>query len=377
MPRIVSFLPSATEIACALGLTDSIVGITHECDYPPAITTKPVVVRNVLPIEQMSQSEIDRAVAERTREGQSLYQIDEELLRTLAPDLILTQNLCQVCAPSGNEVSHVIKALPHAPQILWLTPQSLSEIFDNVGELGAATGRDAEAAALVNDCEARLKQLAERVDTAAGRAQQPGERLSEGVVADANRPRVFCMEWLDPVYASGHWVPELVKIAGGVDELGRERGDSVRVSWEEIAAWTPEVVVIMPCGFNLEQTMKQIWSVFGLKKSEAARQFFELPAVRTGRVYAVDANSYFARPGPRVVEGAELLARLIHPSLFAGEPIPAEFANAFQPVDVALLKGALEEDKDFYLERGAMVFTGSYLKRRGYCCGSGCRHCPY
>lgn len=359
MPRIVSFLPSATEIACALGLADSIVGITHECDYPPEIKTKPVVVRNVLPIEQMSQSEIDRAVAERMREGQSLYEIDEELLRRLAPDLILTQNLCQVCAPSGNEVSHVIKALPHAPQILWLTPQSLSEIFDNVRELGAATGRTAEAEALVKDCEARVERLAERVG------------------ALTRRPRVFCMEWLDPVYASGHWVPELVKLAGGVDQLGRERGESVRVSWEEIAAWAPEVVAIMPCGFNLEQTMKQIWSVFGFKQSEAARRFFELPAVRNGRVYAVDANSYFARPGPRVVEGAELLARLIHPSLFAGEPLPSQFANAFQPVDVALLKGTLEEGKDFYLEGGAMVFTASYLKRRGYCCGSGCRHCPY
>ena len=359
MPRIVSFLPSATEIACALGLADSLVGITHECDYPPEVRSKPVVVRNVLPIEQMSQSEIDRAVAERMRQGQSLYQIDEELLRRLEPDLILTQNLCQVCAPSGNEVSQVLKALVRAPEILWLTPQSLAEIFDNVRELGAATGRAAEAERLIASCEARL------------------ERLSERLAPAVERPRVFCIEWLDPVFASGHWVPELVKLAGGVDVLGRERGESVRVPWEEVVAAAPEVVVIMPCGFNLEQTMKQIWSVFGFQKSEAARQFFELPAVRNGRVYAVDANSYFARPGPRVVEGAELLARLIHPDLFAGEPVPAEFTNAFHPVDVPLLKGELQQDKDYYVERGSFVFTGSYLKRRGYCCGNGCRHCPY
>ena len=359
MPRIVSFLPSATEIACALGLEDSLVGITHECDYPPEIRSKPVVVRNVLPIERMSQGEIDRAVAERMREGLSLYQIDEELLRTLAPDLILTQNLCQVCAPSGNEVSQVIKTLGRTPEILWLTPQSLSEIFDNVRDLGAATGRTAEAEQLIANCEARLALLSARL-----------ERATE-------RPRVFCMEWLDPVFASGHWVPELVKLAGGVDVLGSERGESVRVTWEQVVAAAPEVVIIMPCGFNLEQTMKQIWSVFGFQKSEAARQFFELPAVRNGRVYAVDANSYFARPGPRVVEGAELLARLIHPELFAGEPVPPEFSNAFQAVDVALLKGVLAEEKDYYIERGAMVFTASYLKRRGYCCGNGCRHCPY
>lgn len=300
-------------MACALGLADSLVGITHECDYPPEIRSKPVVVRNVLPLERMSQSEIDRAVAERMREGQSLYQIDEELLRTLAPDLILTQNLCQVCAPSGNEVSQVIKTLGRTPEILWLTPQSLSEIFDNVRDLGAATGRTAEAEQLIANCEARLKRLSDRL----------------GGVTD--RPRVFCMEWLDPVFASGHWVPELVKLAGGVDVLGSERGESVRVTWDEVAAAAPEVVVIMPCGFNLEQTMKQIWSVFGFQESEAARRFFELPAVRNGRVYAVDANSYFARPGPRVVEGAELLARLIHPEIFAAEPVPAEFSNAFLP----------------------------------------------
>ena len=337
-------------MACALGLADSIAGITHECDYPPEIKSKPVVVRAVLPLEKMSQSEIDRAVADRIREGQSLYEIDEQLLRKLAPDLILTQNLCQVCAPSGNEVSQVIKALPKAPQVLWLTPQSLSEIFDNVRELGAATDRTAEAETLVNDCRRRLDSLANRT------------------AAVSYRPRVFCMEWLDPVYASGHWVPELVRIAGGIDELGRERGESVRISWEEIAAWSPEVLVIMPCGFNLQQTMKQVWSVFGYHSSP----FFDLPAVRNGRVYAVDANSYFARPGPRVVEGAELLAQLIHPELF-----PSADSNAFQTIDVSLLKGSLTEGKDYYNENGAVVFTAGYLQRRGYCCGSGCRHCPY
>jgi len=349
--RIVSFLPSATEMACALGLDDSIVGITHECDYPPEIKNKPRVVQPVLPIEKMSQSEIDRAVAERLREGKSLYQIDEQLLRELAPDLILTQNLCQVCAPSGNEVSQVIKALPKTPDILWLTPQSLNEIFENVRELGAATNRDAQAEKLVNDCQRRLESLKQRTQSV------------------AHIPRVFCMEWLEPVYASGHWVPELVKIAGGVDELGRERGESVRISWDEITAWAPEVLVIMPCGFNLQQTMKQVWSVFGYHNSP----FFDLPAVRNGRVYAVDANSYFARPGARVVEGAELLAQLIHPDLF-DTPASSDF---FQTIDVALLKGKLIEGHDYYNENGAMVFTASYLQRRGYCCGSGCRHCPY
>lgn len=299
-PRIVSFLPSATEIACALGLEDSLLGITHECDYPASVRTKPVVVRNVLPIEQMNQSEIDRAVAERMRAGLSLYQIDEKLLGEIAPDLILTQDLCQVCAPSGNEVSQVLKLLPKTPQILWMTPRSVSEIFDNIRDLGAATGRVDEAQRLIDNCTTRL------------------DTLSTRTAAIATRPRVFCMEWLDPVYASGHWVPELVHAAGGRDEIGRAGGESVRVSWDDIFSFAPEVLVIMPCGFNLQQTLNQVSSVFGPSDSIAHDpRFLNLPAVKNARVYAVDANSYFARPGPRIVEGAELLARLIHPDLFA------------------------------------------------------------
>lgn len=355
MRRIVSFLPSATEMACALGLEDALVGITHECDYPAIVKSKPVVVRNVLPIETMSQGEIDRAVADRMRKGLSLYQIDEQLLQQLAPDLILTQNLCQVCAPSGNEVSQVLKALPKAPEILWLTPRSLAEIFDNVRELGGATDKAAEAAALIQDCQKRLDQLSALTD------RQP------------SRPRVFCMEWLDPVYASGHWVPELVRIAGGIDGLGSERGESVRVTWQQIVDWAPEVLIIMPCGFNLQQTMKQIWSVFNSPNSD----FFKLPAVRNASVYAVDANSFFARPGPRVVEGAELLAHLIHPDLFKDSPLTNNHDGVYQQVDVSLLLGQVIEGRDYYVEDGAFVFTADYLRRRGYCCDNGCRHCVY
>ena len=339
-------------MAYALGLSDSLVGITHECDYPPEAKTKPVVVRNALPVETMSQSEIDRAVAERMRSGQSLYEIDEQLMRELSPDLILTQDLCQVCAPSGNEVSQVLKTLPKTPQILWLTPKSLAEIFDNIRELGAATDRVSEASALIARCEERLRALAQRTSS-----------VSE-------RPRVFCMEWLEPVYASGHWVPELVKIAGGVDELGKERGESVRVPWEQVSEWAPEVLVLMPCGFNLQQTMKQVWDVFG---RQTGAPFFDLPAVRNNRVYAVDANAYFARPGPRVVEGAELLAQIIHPEMFESAPGTKDC----QKIDVGLLRGSLNEERDYYFENGFMVLTASYLQRRGYCCGSGCRHCPY
>jgi iron complex transport system substrate-binding protein len=293
--QIVSFLPSATEIACALGLTDQLVGITHECDYPVEIEGKPIVVRSALPIETMNQREIDVAVAERMRAGHSLYQVDEKLLQELAPDLILTQDLCQVCAPSGTEVSHALNLLAKKPRILWLTPNSLEQIFANVRELGEATDHVKEAEELIANGRARLNKIAAVTS-----------RLS-------HRPRVFCMEWLDPVYCSGHWVPEMVRLAGGEDTLAREGADSVRIPWDKVREWAPEVLIITPCGFNLEKTIEQS------QQLSTYPSWSSLPAVRDGRVYAVDANSYFARPGPRVVDGTELMAHLIHPDVFTWE----------------------------------------------------------
>jgi iron complex transport system substrate-binding protein len=240
----------------------------------------------------MTQAEIDSIVSERMKNGQSLYQVDEKLLQELAPDLILTQDLCQVCAPSGNEVTQALTALPRKPEILWLTPKSLAQIEENLREIGAATGSLEKAEELIARGRAILDRIAERARAA------------------STRPRVFCMEWLDPVYCSGHWVPEMVSIAGGVDQLGREGSDSVRVAWEDVLAWKPEVLVIMPCGFHLDQVLELT------PKLCAKSGWRELPAVQQGRVYAVDASSYFARPGPRVVEGTELLAHLIHPDLF-------------------------------------------------------------
>jgi iron complex transport system substrate-binding protein len=289
--RIVSFLPSATEMICALGLADRLAGITHECDFPPIIGGKPIVVRSALAIESMSQSEIDAAVTQRLRQGLSLYQVDERLLQDIAPDLIVTQDLCQVCAPSGNEIAQVLNSLRHKPKILWLTPKTLSEIFDNLRELGAATDRRRQAEEVIADGRARLERIAAQTS-----------RLS-------HRPRVFCMEWIDPVYCSGHWVPEMVQIAGGNDELGREGADSVRIPWRDVVRWAPEVLVVMPCGCGLAKAAEQAQCLFDYPGA------LELPAVKSRRVYAADANSYFARPGPRVVEGAELLAHLLHPSV--------------------------------------------------------------
>ena len=294
MPRrIVSFLPSATEMVYALGLEDQLFGVTHECDYPPAARHKPVVVRNVLPIEEMSQREIDVAVAARLRSGASLYQVHEALMREIRPDLILTQDLCQVCAPSGNEVTQLLASLSPKPEVLWLTPRWLAEIFNNLRQIGEATGTQARAEAFIASAQARLDRLAARAATA------------------STRPHVFCTEWLDPVYCSGHWVPEMIALAGGQDELGRSGADSVRTPWEEVLAWAPEKLILCPCGFSLAPTIKQAHLL------AAYPGWADLPAARTGQIYAVDASAYFARPGPRVIDGTELLAHLIHPELFA------------------------------------------------------------
>jgi len=303
--RIVSFLPSATEMVCALGLGDRLLGVTHECDYPPEVASKPIVVRNVLPIESMSQPEIDVAVTQRLRDGLSLYRVDEALMRQIGPDLIVTQDLCQVCAPSGNEVSQLLKVLPSHPQVLWLTPKCLEQIFDNLRELGEATGRLATAETLIADGRARLAKVEATARTA------------------SSRPRVFCMEWMDPVYCSGHWVPEMVRIAGGIDQLGREGSDSVRIAWDDVLQWKPEILIVTPCGFDLEKAADQA------RMLSAYPGWADLPAVRNGRAYAVDANSYFARPGPRVIEGTELLAHLLHPDLFEWHGP----ANAFRKLD--------------------------------------------
>src|SRR5262249_28194262 len=293
MPRIVSFLPSATEMVCALGLCDELVGVTHECDYPAEVLNKTRIISAILPLEEMTEGEIDKAVAERLRNGQSLYAVDENLLRNLQPDIIITQDLCQVCAPSGNELSQALKVLPTQPKILWMTPQSISGIEANIRDLGAATGRTEQAELLIAAGQTKLREISTRAQSA------------------GYRPRVFCMEWLDPVYCGGHWVPEMVRIAGGIDALGHEGGDSVRVGWEDVQKWDPEVLVIMPCGFHLEKVVQESGK---LRKYPG---WEDLSAVRNNRVYAVDANSYFARPGPRIIEGTELLSHLIHPAQFS------------------------------------------------------------
>jgi iron complex transport system substrate-binding protein len=290
----------------ALGLGDRLVGVTHECNFPVEARSKPIVVRSALDLERATPGEIDRLVAERLRSGGSLYVVDEDLLRRLEPDLIVTQDLCQVCAPSGHEITRALAALPRPPEILCMTPRSVDGIFECLRDLGRSTATEARAEKIVAGCRARITRV---------------QRTLRGIGA---RPRVFAMEWVEPPYCAGHWVPEMVGIAGGFDGLGRGGLDSARIAWDEVLAWAPEVLIVAPCGFPLKVAAGQATALAALPGWES------IPAVRDGRVFAVDADSYFARPGPRVVDGIELIAHLLRPQLFPWKGAP----NAFQWVSI-------------------------------------------
>ncbi len=289
---IVSLLPSATEILFALGLADQIVAVTHECDFPPEARAKPHITRSLLKPD-MTSREIDTAVSSQlTSDAHSLYSIDRELLARLAPNLIVTQALCEVCAVDYDDVLDAVKSLPEQPRILNLEPTSLQDVLDDITRVGEATGRQAEAARLVAELTARV----ERVKATVSRAKR--------------RPRVGFLEWLDPLFCGGHWNPELVELAGGEDAIGRKGQDSVRISWERLRLYAPEVLVISCCGFTAERARQELPAL------EALPGYAELPAVKDGRVHVVDGTSYFSRPGPRLVESLELLARFVHPELF-------------------------------------------------------------
>ncbi|HAM71873.1 MAG TPA: cobalamin-binding protein [Verrucomicrobiales bacterium] len=291
--RLVSLLPSATEMACAIGLAECVVGISHCCDYPAEIRDRPVLVHSRIPGDgQAGLAEIDAAASSTLRRGESLYEVDVELLARLAPTHIVTQDLCQVCAPSGNEVTRAMRALPTQPQVLWMSPHSLADIEENLRELGRCTGRVAEARRVIMAGRRRMQRATRAATTAGGTGRPP--------------PRVFCAEWIDPLYCAGHWVPEMVEKAGGIDPLGRRWADSVRVSWEAVREAAPEVMILLPCGFDAASARRQAGRLVGLPGWE------DLPAVRANRVFAVD-GAYFNRPGPRVFAGVELLAHLLHP----------------------------------------------------------------
>jgi len=309
--RICSFLPSATEIVYTLGLGDQLYGVTRSCDYPAEALAKPVVVRSILDEEGLTSTDIDRIVKEHARNGQSVYHIDMDALRAAEPDLILTQQLCDVCAVGYDDVLTQVKDLPKKPRVVSLNPTSLGDVLEDMLTVGQVTGTAERAMAAVS----ALRQRIEAVRQQAAKATV--------------RPRVFCLEWMDPLFVSGHWLPEMVEIAGGIDGVGNDRTPSTQIAWETVREYQPEVVILMPCGADVPKTLSELEYVRVLPGWD------ELPAVKSGRLYAVNAGAYFSRSGPRLVGGLELLAQIIQPELFPWT-VPEDIAVRVQGPKVPL-----------------------------------------
>jgi iron complex transport system substrate-binding protein len=280
--RIVSLVPSATEMLFALGLGPDLIAVTHECDYPPPARELPRITRDVLP-SGLSSAEIDAAVKERTLAGESIYELDGDTLRDLGPDLIVTQALCSVCAVSYDDVRAIAEEIETRPEVISLDPHTVGEVLGDARTLAQATGRKDAAVQLIQDAAVRIDRV----------------RLA---VRGARRVSVAALEWLDPPFAAGHWTPQLIEYAGGYDVLGFAGERSQERSWEEVADARPDVVVVMPCGYDASFAHR-----------EADMHLLELAAIGAGEVVAVDAASYFSRPGPRIVDGLELLAHILHP----------------------------------------------------------------
>ncbi|MBX3443653.1 MAG: ABC transporter substrate-binding protein [Planctomyces sp.] len=292
--RIVSLLPSATELLCEIGLRDALVGVTHECDWPPDVRSLPKVTRTLIPTDA-SSAEIDRLVRERLSGQRALYSLDESRLAELRPTLIVTQALCDVCAVAEAEVEAAACTLPGRPRVLNLEPTTLGEVLDSLEQV-------AEAAGIAEQGRAARARLQARVDA----VRQRSEPL-------ADRPRVVVLEWLDPPFSAGHWVPEIVRLAGGDEAIGGGGERSRTLSWEEVAAAAPEAIIISCCGYTVERTLEDLPLLW--------RQpaILDTPAAPAGRVFVLDGSAYLSRPGPRLVEALEIIAHALHP---ATHPLP-------------------------------------------------------
>jgi iron complex transport system substrate-binding protein len=303
--RIVSLLPSATEILFALGLEQDVVGVSHECDFPAQVRAKKIVIHSRIP-HDASPAEIDRLVREFVSRGESLYAVDAQALQDLAPDLIVTQDLCHVCAASPDDLAAALARFGRRPEVLCLNPQDLGDVWRDILWVGEETGRGPRAEALV---------------------EQIGERLGavESQLASASeRPRVGFLEWLQPFYVGGHWVPEMIELAGGEDLFGTKGTPSFRITLDDLVDAAPEILLIAPCGYSAEQARNEV------RTMTFPQQWHAIPAVRNGRVYALEANSYFSRPGPRLVTGIEALAKLFHPAV----EVSPEAESAVSPVNI-------------------------------------------
>lgn len=296
--RICSLVPGATEVVAALGLQDNLIGISHECDFPPSLAQIPVMVRPRIESHRLSSAEIDKQVGALLSAGTGLYELDEPRLLAAKPELLIVQALCDVCAVTPSQLEQALHTLSPRPRMVTLSPRRLGDVLRDVETLGATLERAEAGTQLSSTLRRRLDVVRTLVHT------------------QSTHPRVACLEWLSPLYTAGHWVPDMVAAAGGIDVLAQAGTASRTVDWDQLAASAPDVIVLMPCGFTIPRTRAELATV------TKHPSWKSLPAVQKGAVYLVDALSYFSRPGPRLIDGVEQLAAILHPTCYGGH-LPA------------------------------------------------------
>jgi iron complex transport system substrate-binding protein len=302
--RIVSFLPSATEILYELGVGDQIVGVTHECNYPEQAKTKPRVIHSSFDPDTMTSQEIDNKVIDLMHSGKDIYILDEQTLKKANPNLIISQGICEVCSPYTKEVNRAVAILDNKPEVLILDPRNLDDILTNILDVAKKVGKEKEAQSFVDSLKKRITLVQTKSKT--------------------SKPKILCVEWLDPLFTAGHWVPQLVEMAGGINGISSTGDQSRRMEIDETIKLDPDIIILMPCGFDVKRTILEY------EKLANNIRWKSLAAVKNGQVYAVNANEYFSKPGPRTVTGLEILAKIIHPENFADLKIPDD---SFQKIN--------------------------------------------
>ncbi len=296
--RIVSFLPSATEILYELGVGDLVVGVTHECDFPDDAKRKPRVIHSSFDQGKMNSKQIDKKIVELLHSGSDIYEVDDMVLSKANPDLIVAQGLCEVCSPFTKEIDRAVSILKKKPEIVILNPRNLDDILQSILEVAKYVGRETEAQDMVNSLRKRIEYVKNKIT--------------------GMRSKVLCIEWLDPLFTAGHWVPEMVETAGGINGISTIGESSRRMKIQEVAAFDPDMIVLMPCGFDISRMLKEYTILANNIEWKSLR------AVKNNKIFAVDANSYFSKPGPRIITGLEILAKIIHPELFGNLQVPQD-----------------------------------------------------
>ncbi len=301
--KIVSFLPSATEILYEIGAGNQVIGVTHECSYPEAAKSKPRVINSSFDASTMSSKEIDDKIVTLFGNGKDIYIVNDNLLKELRPDIIIAQGICEVCSPFTKEIKRAISILGYNPKVIILDPSDVSDILANILEISKSVRKIKEARKVIKSLEGKINKI---------------KKITELKYKDKDQPKVLCLEWLDPFFTAGHWVPEMVEIAGGINGISKSKEQSRRTSIEEIKKFDPDKILLMPCGFNIERTIKEYKNT-NLNNNQ---EWNNLRAIKNNELYVVDAGSYFSKPGPRIISGIEILAKIISPTEFRHITIP-------------------------------------------------------